>query len=257
MVMMQPRKPLVQALYSLIHFLFFATAGRIILGIILLGAGLYYGTTSHAVTYQRFEGTREYRSLMIDGAYNFVPTQSANGVFYQLSMNDFPMLPAPTGKDPETEDFLYTVESFVYETTPITSQSIFTRQGAKAKGYHVVEVTFAGKTGKTTTLSTQGYKEHPNGYTVNNWPVGLSIVGAGVAFLLLASAGRLLDYLARRKEQAGQLLVPEKQASVLQQQQSENPWDDATPAIQKQYQQRLEEQHYWNSTRNRKPTLTE
>src|SRR2546429_4567652 len=64
----------------------------------------------------------------------------------------------------------------------------------EGEGYPIVSITFMNNAGAQQTFNTEQYKQHPDDYNLDYWPIGLPVIGIGI-ILIRASAG-----LSRLKE---------------------------------------------------------
>ena len=64
----------------------------------------------------------------------------------------------------------------------------------EGQGYPIVSITFMNDAGAQQTFDTEQYKQHPDDYNLDYWPIGLTVIGIGI-ILIRASAG-----LSRLKE---------------------------------------------------------
>jgi len=56
------------------------------------------------------------------------------------------------------------------------------------QGYRIVSLTFINDAGAQQRYDTEEYKQHPDDYDLDYWPIGLAVIGIGI-ILIRASAG--------------------------------------------------------------------
>ncbi len=63
-----------------------------------------------------------------------------------------------------------------------------TEELIEGEGYPIVSITFMNDAGAQQTFDTEEYKQHPDDYNLDYWPIGLTVIGIGI-ILIRASAG--------------------------------------------------------------------
>ncbi len=92
----------------------------------------------------------------------------------------------------------YQQVGIIYDKNQVIRVHAKTRDTGKlieeGEGYGIVSITFMNGAGAQQTFDTEQYKQHPDDYNLDYWPIGLTVIGIGI-ILIRASAG-----LSRLKE---------------------------------------------------------
>jgi hypothetical protein len=193
-------------LFRWLHFLVVTTPGRVVVGIIYVVSGLAYGFSSYTVHYQA--GPSGPYHLLVSGDSYYLSTESEQNVYYRVAVGDFQPMPH--------------IQAEQWDKPPIVSLLIEDRaehfelwlpdgRRLRGKSYRVVQLTLS----PNETFTSATLRQHPDGYSVNRWPLGLGSLGFGLLWWLFASLGLLLDWLAKRKGRYGELRVSEEKALEL------------------------------------------
>jgi len=71
---------------------------------------------------------------------------------------------------------------------PVHARARDTKELIEGEGYPIVSITFINDAGAQQTFDTEEYKQHPDDYDPDDWPIGLAVIGIGI-ILIRASAG--------------------------------------------------------------------
>ena len=74
------------------------------------------------------------------------------------------------------------------QISPVHAEARDTRELIEGEGYPIVSITFINDAGAQQTFDTEEYKQHPDDYDPDDWPIGLAVIGIGM-ILIRASAG--------------------------------------------------------------------
>ena len=92
----------------------------------------------------------------------------------------------------------YQQVGIIYDKNQVVRMHAKTRDTGElieeGEGYGIVSITFMNDAGAQQTFDTEQYKQHPDDYNLDYWPIGLTVIGIGI-ILIRASAG-----LSRLKE---------------------------------------------------------
>jgi hypothetical protein len=150
----------------------------IVFGAIALLVGIIVGVSSHQITYQSVgRGTIAHYIASEDGTGYLQMTSSPT--LYVVNENDFtPIINGiDTFKDGDAISFFYQPDN----TTDIdVTSKIGTHLVGKA--YTIVQITLFDTNGQTI-FATSAYKQHPQGYSQNNWGLGILLILAGLAMV--------------------------------------------------------------------------
>lgn len=148
--------------------------GLIVIGVVCIIGGLFYGVLSHSVSYQR-TGPAHIAHYIADSSSNNGYLQLDNGsTLYIVPQNDFS--PSINGintfKDGSTL-------SIVYRTDDTTSIDVSSTIGTHLHGdaYTVVQI---ADSDTNAVYTTDTYNQNPTGFYQNNW-------GGGIALFLLGA----------------------------------------------------------------------
>lgn len=164
----------------------------IILGVVLLCAGILYGIGSHQVTYQNVGQGTVAHYLSLDGTGYLQMSGSPD--LYAVKENDFtPKINSTTTlRDSDTISFTYdpTDTQNIDETSTLGTHLV----GSAA---NVVSITLTNAdTNQTTTFSTTQYTQNPQGFYKNDWLIGGFVCLVG----LIVIGGSF--FLPRRKAES-------------------------------------------------------
>ncbi len=184
----------------MIRLLIFALSrqwGLIILGGILVIAGIYYGAGSHQVTYRSVGQETVAHFLSGDGS-----SSDQNGYLqlendpnlYVLNESDFtPALNGNSFGDGDVISFIYRPDS----TTSFDVKATNTSTQLQGNFYTIEQITVAGSNGQSPKVYTSSeYKQNPKGFYQNNWwpssPNNWWHIGGGLVVFGLIIAGLAL-----------------------------------------------------------------
>jgi hypothetical protein len=144
--------------------------GLIILGGILVIAGIYYGLGSHQVTYRSVGQETVTHFLSGDGS-----SSDQNGYLqlendpnlYVLNESDFtPTLNGNSFGDSDVISFIYRPDT----TTSYDVKATNTSTELQGNFYTIEQITVAGSNGQSPKVYTSSeYKQNPKGFYQNNW----------------------------------------------------------------------------------------
>ncbi len=191
--------------------------GLALLGIVLAGAGVFMGVSSHQIAYQTV-GQGSIAHYLADDTTGYLQ-MSNSSTLYIVNEKDFS--PAINGtttfQDGDTISFIYEPGS----TTDIDATSSL---GTHLQGtaYKVVQITRTS-TGAAQQFVTSEYTQNPNGFYQNNWPIGIAMLLGG---LLLAGLSFFLPGLlaGRKKQAAGYGMTPSPSMNMMGGQPGTNPY---------------------------------
>lgn len=148
----------------------------IVFGAIALLVGIIVGVSSHQITYQSVgRGTIAHYIASQDGTGYLQMTNSPT--LYVVNENDF--TPIINGVDTFKDGDAI---SFFYQPDNTTDIDITSKIGTHlvGKASTVVQITLFDTNGQTT-FATSAYKQHPQGYSQNNWGLGIVLILVGLA----------------------------------------------------------------------------
>lgn len=151
-----------------------------VIGVVTLLTGLVYGLGSRTVTYQQTQQGPIAHFLSIDGV-GYVQ-MVGNSSLYIIREDDFrPVINANSFGDGD-------VVSLIYDPSATTSIDVTSQLGTHLLGdaSKVVEVTLLTPNGLTKFI-TPDYIQHQDGYSINRWPIGGSLMVLGSLIVGIAA----------------------------------------------------------------------
>ncbi len=158
----------------------------LVLGMGTIILGLIIGSSPDPVSYQH--SSQEHIA-------HFITTR--NGMAYLQMMGD-PTIYAVDIRlfSPKINSYRLFTQGYqqigvVYDKNQIIdvhAQDKSTRAYIRGQGYRSVSITFSNDTGAQQTFDTEEYKQHPDDYDLDYWPIGLPVIGIGI-LLISASIG--------------------------------------------------------------------
>jgi hypothetical protein len=154
----------------------------LLVGIVLLGGGLFWGFTSHQVSYKSTQGKIEHYLSNSDKGVGYLQMSGSPNLYYIEEKTFSPAINGlSTLRNGDTISFTYQPSV----TTSIDVEATNTKTTLKGTGYKVIKLTVTDGA-KNGDYVTSEYKDHPTGYFQNNWLYGGGAAAAGVLLALLA-----------------------------------------------------------------------
>lgn len=153
--------------------------GRLIIGLVIIFGGIFYGLTSHQMNYKSVPEGRYQISPLNDGSYAF--SQDGTDVYYIVHPTDF--LTAPTDASFTSTDGIGDV---VYQDENPKSFKMEQKDGSSIESQEYTVVHFSltsSKDGNNLRFSTNEYMQDPDGIYINNWPTGIIVATLGLGAL--------------------------------------------------------------------------
>lgn len=150
------------------------------IGIILIGVGLYTGTTSHQVTYQTVSNG-VIGHFLADDEKGYLQLKGYDDLYVIDQKNFTPVIKGiSTFQNGDNVSFVYAPS----ETESVDVKSIYSHlQGTGAK---VVEITLISDNGNKQNFNSKEYQDSPKGYYQNNWLMGGGLAALGFLLALVA-----------------------------------------------------------------------
>jgi len=180
--------------------------GWIIIGSCLLISGLVWGLNSHQVSY--VQGGQGSYQIFISEDNSFICfQQSGTNNYYVMYVTEYTPFadPATIQSELQSHRGLF----FFASTDTIKIDSETTDQNTIISSAHPIEkITFLDSNGENpVTYTSSDYIQHPEGYTINNWPyaslmmlAGAICAGVAIFFLVLSRQRRKLARIAELAE---------------------------------------------------------
>ena len=183
--------------------------GWYLLGVILLGAGIIVGVTSHQVAYQTInKGT--FTPYIVEGGTDYL--QTGDGSTYYV-VNESEFSPSFDGASVFKNDSAFTM--IARTDTQDVDVQLTDGTHLQGNGYKVEQVVVLDSSGNPLqTYNDSEYTQNPNGFYENNWIGGGALIALG---LLAVSLGLFIpSWLkkSRLKKTAPAAFIPQGQAGL-------------------------------------------